>query len=67
MTQHVIRNVATQRALDHDLDHGMQPPKFAQYREQVQSGELIGGDTEFAFVQLAQLYQSFLRVVSQIQ
>src|ERR1700687_744606 len=48
--EHIVRNVTAQRTPHRDLDCGMQAAKLAQYRQQVERGEFIGGDREFALL-----------------
>ncbi len=44
VTQHVAGNVAAQRTLDRNADHGMQPPELGQHRQQIERGKFVGRD-----------------------
>ena len=44
VTQHVAGNMAAQRTLHRDADHGMQAAELGQHRQQVERGKFIGGD-----------------------
>ena len=57
--QHIVGNVAAERALHRDLDHGMQAAELGQHRQQVERGEFVGGDHQLAFLQFAQFDQRF--------
>src|ERR1700694_4462413 len=65
--EHIVRNVTAQRTPHRDLDRGMQAAKLAQYRQQVERGEFIGGDREPALLQFAHLHQRRLCILSQIE
>src|SRR5690349_24973173 len=58
VVQHLLRDVRCEGSLDCYLDHGTQPPKLFENREQIYGGEFVGGDCEFAGLQLAQLGES---------
>ncbi len=64
--QQIIGNVAAERAPDRDLDGGMQAAKFGENRQQVEHGKFVGGDGQFALLQLAHLNQGFLRILPQV-
>ena len=67
VAQHVAGNVAAQRALHRDADHGMQPAKFGQHRQQVERGEFVGGDAQLAALQLAQFSERAGGIVAQVE
>lgn len=63
----VVGDVAAERAPDGDADHGVESAEFCEHGQQIKSGEFVGGDCQFTFLQLAQFDQSFLGVGAQIQ
>ncbi len=67
VAQHVSGNVAAQRALHRDADHGMQAAEFGQHRQQVESGEFVGRDAQFAAMQLAQFSERAGGIVAQVE
>ena len=58
--------MAAQRALDRNLDHGMQAPELGQHRQQVEHGKFVGRDDQFAFLQFAQFGKRFGRLAAQV-
>ena len=66
VAQHVVGNVAAQRALHLDLDHGMQAAELGQQRQQVEHGEFVGRDDQLAFLQFAQFSQRFGGLAAQV-
>src|SRR5580700_907417 len=66
VANHVVGDVAAERAPDGDSDHGMKATEFSQHWQQVQRGKFIGGDGELALLQLSEFYQGFVRVPAQI-
>ncbi len=67
VAQHVAGNVAAQRALHRDADHGMQAAELGQHRQQVERGKFVGGDAQLAALQLAQFGQRSGGIVTQVE
>ncbi len=67
VAQHIARNMAAERALHHDLDHGMQAPELGQHRQKIKRGEFVGSDCQLAALQFAEFGQRSGGVVAQVQ
>ena len=67
VAQDVVGDVAAERAAHGDSDHGMQAAEFGEHGKQIERGEFVGGDGQFAFLQLSQFDQGFLGVPAQVQ
>ena len=65
--QHVARNVAAERTLHHDFDHGMATPEFGQHRQQIERCKFVSGDGQLAALQLAKFRQRSRGDIAQIQ
>src|SRR6266852_4480590 len=63
----IIRDGAAQRTTYRDPNHGVQTTEFRQHRQQIEGGELVGGHHQLALLQFAELDQSFLCVLPQVE
>src|SRR5579872_24950 len=59
VAQDIVGNVAAQSTFDGDTDHGMQAAEFRENRKQVKDGKFVGGDDQFAFLQLTEFGERF--------
>src|SRR5882724_3821402 len=67
VAEYILGNIAAQRSLYGNLDHGMSAAVFGQHGKEIQSRELIRGDRQPALLQLAQFEQGLVRTLAQIQ
>src|SRR6266478_355821 len=67
VAQQVVGNVAAERPLHRDPDHGMEAAELCQHGQQIERGEFVGRDAQLAGLEFAQLNQGLLRVRPQVE